>query len=50
MTTWLKPSGMKIDINDRKETVEYAKSLGWSKFVPEKKVRVVKAKRKKAKK
>lgn len=28
---WVKPSGLKIQTNDKDETVEYCKSLGWKK-------------------
>jgi len=31
MTTWLKPSGSTIELNDTKETIEKALSLGWEK-------------------
>jgi len=31
MTTWLKPSGSTIELNDTKETTEKALSLGWEK-------------------
>jgi hypothetical protein len=31
MTTWLKPSGSAIELNDTKETIEKALSLGWEK-------------------
>jgi hypothetical protein len=26
---WIKPSGLEIETNDMKETIEYCKSLGW---------------------
>lgn len=26
---WVKPSGLEIETNDMKETIEYCKSLGW---------------------
>ena len=26
---WIRPSGSEIETNDRKETIEYCKSLGW---------------------
>lgn len=26
---WVKPSGVEIETNDREETIEYCKSLGW---------------------
>lgn len=26
---WIKPSGVEVKTNDRKETIEYCKSLGW---------------------
>jgi len=26
---WIKPSGQEIETNDRKETMDYCKSLGW---------------------
>lgn len=28
-TTWVKPSGQEITINDRPQNIEYAKKLGW---------------------
>ena len=28
---WIKPSGLEIEINDNKETIAYAESLGWKK-------------------
>ena len=29
MIKWVKPSGLEIETNDRKETVEYCVSIGW---------------------
>ena len=29
---WKKPSGMEMETNDRKETVEYCESLGWERL------------------
>ncbi len=29
---WRKPSGMEMETNDRKETVEYCESLGWERL------------------
>ncbi len=26
---WVKPSGIEIEANDRKETIAYCESLGW---------------------
>ena len=26
---WIKPSGTEVTTNDRKDTIEYCKSLGW---------------------
>lgn len=26
---WIRPSGSEIETNDRKETIEHCKSLGW---------------------
>ena len=26
---WIKPSGVEVKTHDRKETIEYCKSLGW---------------------
>jgi hypothetical protein len=26
---WIKPNGTEIETNDREETIEYCKSLGW---------------------
>jgi len=31
MIKWVKPSGLKIETNDKDETVEYCESLGWKK-------------------
>ena len=29
LQTWVKPSGVEVEINDQKETIAAAKSLGW---------------------
>ena len=29
MTTWIKPSGLKIELNDEKDTVAEARRLKW---------------------
>ena len=29
LTEWVKPSGVKLELNDDKGNVEYARSLGW---------------------
>lgn len=29
MMKWIKPSGIEIETNDKEETIEYCKSLGW---------------------
>lgn len=47
MTIWVKPNGKDININDNKETVEYAESLGWKKKKPEEPKKKSKKKRKK---
>jgi hypothetical protein len=30
MAVWIKPSGLEMEVNDRKETIKYVKSLGWT--------------------
>lgn len=32
---WIKPSGIKIETNDKEATIEYCKSLGWKEDKPE---------------
>ncbi len=32
LTEWLKPSGVKVLLNDEEQTVEYAKKEGWKRF------------------
>ena len=41
MTTWVKPSGSTIELNDTKDTIEKALSLGWKKEVKPKKEKAV---------
>lgn len=31
MTIWVRPDGSEIELNDREETVEKARELGWKK-------------------
>lgn len=45
MTTWVKPTGSTIELNDTKETIEKALSLGWKvkqAAKPKKKEKVIK--------
>lgn len=37
MAIWIKPSGLEMEVNDRKETIKYVESLGWEKKVAPKK-------------
>ena len=39
MTTWYKQNGQEITINDRPETIEMAKSLGWTETKPKQEVK-----------
>jgi len=32
MITWLKPNGLQIETNDRKETIEAAERFGWKRM------------------
>lgn len=37
MTTWVKPNGTKIELNDERATVAHAQDLGWQVDAPAKK-------------
>lgn len=46
MTTWVKPNGTKIELNDERATVAHAQDLGWEVDAPAKKAPAKKATKK----
>ena len=47
---WIKSNGSEIETNDRKETIEYCKSLGWESVKKEVKKEIKKETKKQTKK